>query len=95
MGRNNRNTKPSTLRYKAMQEDVRKRVLYAFSTKQHANPYDTEDKRHERFDRELLRTLAIDSDFEDMCDVMGADTGQWTRRVHPNPGPVKAIADLV
>lgn len=95
MSRNNRHTKPSTLRYKAMQEDVRKRVWYAFSTKQHTNPYDAEDKRHARFARELNRTLAIDEDFEDMCDVMGADTSQWTRRVHPNPGPVKAIADLV
>ena len=95
MSRNNRNTKPSSLRYKAMQEDVRKRVLYAFSTKQHANPYDADDKRHARFTRELFRTLAVDDDFEDMCAARGADTSQWTRRVHPNPGPVKAIANLI
>lgn len=95
MSRSNRNTKPSTLRYKAMLEDVRKRVLYAFATQNHVNPYALEDKRHARFSRELNRTLWVDGDFEDMCDVMGTDTSQWTRRVHPNPGPVRPIAELV
>ena len=86
-----KNTKPSALRYKAMQEDVRKRVWYAFSTKNHINPYEPEDKRHHRFIKELYRTLSIDSYFEDM----GSDTSQWTRRVHPNPGPVLPISELV
>ena len=90
-----KNTKPSALRYKAMLEDVRKRVWYAFSTNNHTNPYEPEDKRHDRFTKELYRTLIIDSDFEDTCDVMGSDTSQWTRRVHPNPGPVRPISELV
>lgn len=90
-----KNTKPSTLRYKAMLEDVRKRVLYAFSTKCHMNPYDTEDKRHPRFTRELNRTLGIDYEFEDTCEIMDTDTSQWVRRQHPNPGPVWPIASLV
>lgn len=95
MSKNNRASKPSALRYKAMQEDVRKRVWYAFYTKNHVNPYPVEDKRHARFTRELHRTLAIDDDFEDTCQAMGADTGQWVRRAHPNPGPVRPIEELV
>ena len=62
MGKGNRATKPSALRYKAMQEDVRKRVWYAFYTKNHATPYPADDKRHARITRELYRTLAIDDD---------------------------------
>ena len=95
MGKGNRATKPSALRYKAMQEDVRKRVWYAFYTKNHANPYQADDKRHARFTRELYRTLAIDDDFEDTCQAMGADTSRWVRRVHPDPGPVKPIEERV
>lgn len=95
MGKNNRATKPSALRYKAMQEDVRKRVWYAFCTRNHTNPYPADDKRHARFTRELYRTLSIDEEFEDTCQAMGADTSQWVRRVHPNPGPVKPIDQLV
>lgn len=95
MARSNSKTKPSALRYKAMQEDVRKRVWYAFSSKNYENPYPVDDKRHARFTRELHLTLAVDSDFEDTCAMMGADTLQWTRRVHPNPGPVRPIAELI
>jgi hypothetical protein len=89
-----RATKPSTLRYRAMLADVRQRVLFAFSTKNYVNPYDVEDKRHSRFSSGLARTLAVDSDFEDMCQAMGSDTSQWTPRVHPDPGPVVAVEDL-
>ena len=90
-----KNTKPSALRSKAMQEDVRKRVWHALLTKNHINPYETEDKRHDRFTKEMHRTLSIDCAFEDMCDAMGSDTSQWTRPVHPNPGPVVSILELV
>ena len=87
--------RPSRLRYKAMLEDVTKRVWYAFSTGNHANPYDKNDKRHDRFTRELHRVSHVDSDFEDMCSAMGTDTRSFTRRVHPYPGPVIALADLI
>lgn len=91
----NHPNKPSKLRYKAMLEDVRKRVWYALSSKNHENPYSVDDKRHDRFTRELYRARAVDNDFEDTCAMMGADTSQWTQRVHPNPGPVRPIAELI
>ena len=90
-----KSTKPSTLRYKAMLEDVRKRVWYAVSSKNYTNPYENDDKRRARFTKQLAHTLWMDSEFEDTCAMMNTDTSQWTRRIHPNPGPVRPLAELI
>lgn len=87
--------RPSKRRYKAMLEDVSKRVRYATYSGDHTNPYPVDDKRHDRFTRELYRWLAIDADFHDMCDLMGTDTSGWQKRVHPKPGPVVPLERLI
>lgn len=86
--------KGSKARYKAMQEDVTRRVMYAFSSADHKNPYPEDDKRHARFRRELYRTISVDDDFEEMCEVHGCDTSKWTRRKYSKPGPVVPLANL-
>ncbi len=86
--------RPAKSRHVAMCVDVEARVLYAVSSGQRQNPYPVDDKRHDRFNRKLGRHDAIASDFDDICDVMGADTSQWVRRVHPNPGPVLPLNAL-
>ncbi len=86
--------KPSALRYRAMLEDVRKRAYYALYSGDHTNPYPEDDKRHTRFTKTLFQVLRLDDDFEDMCDIMGTDTSQLVKRVHPHPGPVVPLAQL-
>jgi hypothetical protein len=90
-----KNDKPSKRRYKAMLEDVAKRVRYAVYVGDRTNPYEADDKRHDRFTRELFRALAAQDDFNDMCDIMGTDTSGWTKRVHPKPGPVVPLERLI
>ena len=87
--------KRSKVLHRAAKEDVTPRVWYAFSSGDDANPYELDDKRHLMFANELARTRQIDSDFEDMSAMMGSDTSLLTKRVHPNPGPVVPIDELV
>ncbi len=89
MTKANRNTKPSALRYKAAQEDVRRRVNYAVSSGETTNPYPADDRRHARFQRELRASQYWDDVHDDMCQVYGVDqAAHFERRIHPNPGPV-------
>lgn len=77
--------KGSVSRKRAVKADVEKRVLYAFSSLSHANPYSQDDKRYDLFSKALSRRLAIAHDFEDMCVIHGCDTSTWTKREHPDP----------
>lgn len=86
--------KPSKLRYKAMLEDVKKRVYYALYTKNYDNPYCPLDKRYDRFEKQLKHTLAIDREFNDMCEFMGTNVESFARRVHHDPGPVRSLDEL-
>lgn len=86
--------KGATARYQAMRADVDQRVTYAFGSGDHTNPYPVEDKRHERFARELQRTLAIDAEFVDTLAVMGGDTATLVRRRPDPPGPVVSLKVL-
>lgn len=87
--------KPSAVRYRAMLADVEKRAYYALYSGDFTNPYAEDDKRHTRFTKKLLQVRCIDDDFEDMCTLMGTGTSQFVKRVHPHPGPVIPLGQLV
>lgn len=86
--------KGATARYKAMLADVKQRVYYALYVKRLDNPYPVEDKRHERFDRQLAHAQRMDADFDEMCEVMGDDKSRYHLRHHPDPGPVLSLDEL-
>ncbi len=83
--------KASTARYRAMLEDVEKRVSYAFYIGNHKNPYSPEDKRFPRFQKEMNRILIIDANFRDIHEAYGGDPNDLQKRKVNNPGPVKPI----
>lgn len=89
------NNRPSKRRYKAMLEDVAKRVQYAVYSGDDANPYPTDDKRHERFTKQLVHARWAASEFQDLCEDMGTDTSGWKLRHHPEPGPVVPMERLI
>lgn len=95
MPRNRSQQRPARRRYLAMLEDVEKRVWYALSNNKLDNPYPADDKRHDRFKRKLHSVMRIDDDFHEMCDDMGMDTSTWHKRIHPWPGPVRPLAELI
>lgn len=80
--------KASKARYRAMLADVERRVAYAFYSGEHANPYAPEDKRHDRFGRELNRTLIVDASFRDVHAAYGGDPSALQKRRISKPGPV-------
>lgn len=86
---------PSRRRYRAMLEDVKKRVLYALYSGKLDNPYPPDDKRFDRFRRQLHQQMQVAADFDEMCGAMGTDTRQWTLRKHPDPGPVRPVEQLI
>jgi hypothetical protein len=87
--------RPSKRRYKAMLEDVAKRVRYAIYSGDDANPYPADDKRYERFAKQLVHARWMDADFRDMCEITGTDTSGWKLRHHPKPGPVVPMERLI
>lgn len=85
--------KGSKARKKAVQRDVETRAQYAFSSGDHQNPYGPEDKRYGLFQAQLARTLFLDAEFRDMCDVLGGGDSLVPRQ-YPHPGPVLDISEL-
>lgn len=84
----------ATARYKAMLEDVRTRVYHALYVGRLDNPYPVDDKRHDRFARQLAHAQRMDAEFDDMCEVMGDDKSRYQKRHYTDPGPVLSLDDL-
>jgi hypothetical protein len=86
---------PSRRRYRALLEDVEKRVAYALYSGKLDNPYEAADKRFERFTRRLRDRQFVAAELAEMCEVMGTDTRLWQLRKYPDPGPVKPLEQLI
>ena len=85
----------SKLRRKAIAQDVERRAWYAFSSGNRENPYPNDDKRYGLFEAKLRQIEWTDKEFESMNEAYGCDSSTWTKRKHPNPGPVRPIEQLV
>lgn len=87
-------SKSSKERRKAIAHDVERRAWYAFSSGNRDNPYPEDDKRHVLFTHKLAHIEFTDREVEAMNEAYGCDTSTWTKRKHPNPGPVVPLEQL-